>query len=177
MPVKLSAASGGSVTIEPTNTASNYTLTVPATNATLAINGPAFSAYGTALQSATSGVFVKIAFNTEDFDTNNNYDSTTNYRFTPTIAGYYQINASITGAASASSGVFCGIYKNGSRFIDGTYFPNSSIGPYSTASGLVYLNGTTDYVEIYGYQSTGGALNIGSSLVSLKFTGAMVRAA
>jgi hypothetical protein len=51
-------------------------------------NGPAFSATKSANQTVTSGVFTTITFDTEQFDTNNNFASNT---FTPTVAGYYQI--------------------------------------------------------------------------------------
>ena len=35
----------------------------------------------------------KIVFNAKEFDTANAFDSTTNYRFTPQVAGYYQFNS------------------------------------------------------------------------------------
>jgi hypothetical protein len=43
--------------------------------------------------------------------------------------------------------------------------------------GLIYFNGSTDYVEVYGYQTTALAMTIGSSQSTLKFTGSMVRGA
>lgn len=53
--------------------------------------GPAFSAYrGGPNQALTTGTYTKVQLNIEEFDTNNNFDSSTNYRFTPTVAGYYQ---------------------------------------------------------------------------------------
>ena len=59
----------------------------------LAAAGPAFSAYLSANQSVSANVFTKITFDTEDFDTNSNFSSS---RFTPTVAGYYQLNAVLT---------------------------------------------------------------------------------
>ena len=59
-------------------------------------NGPAFYAYRTATQTGiASATFTKIQLNVELFDTNSNYDNVTNYRFTPTVAGYYQVNFSV----------------------------------------------------------------------------------
>lgn len=89
MALKLNTASSGSVTIEPANTASNYTLTVPAQTGTVAINGPAFSAYQSSAQTLSSGTITKIEFQTEEFDTDNCFDNAINYRFTPNVAGYY----------------------------------------------------------------------------------------
>lgn len=51
--------------------------------------GPAFSAYRGTPQSVTTGQYTKIQINTEEFDTDNAFDSGTNYRFTPQVAGYY----------------------------------------------------------------------------------------
>ena len=114
---------------------------------------PAFSVYRTSDQTVTGGVITKIAFETEEYDTNSNYDNSTNYRFTPTVAGYYQINAQVSiYQPSTDAGIF--IYKNGSAHKWGDYFTRAS--GYSAdvdvaVSSLVYLNGSTDYVEIYGY--------------------------
>ena len=56
-------------------------------------NGPAFSAYQSTQQTGiSSATFTKVNFQTEEFDTNSNFASST---FTPTIAGYYQINSVI----------------------------------------------------------------------------------
>ena len=78
-------------------------------------------------------------------------DSTTNYRFTPTVAGYYQINAQI--ALNFGYGSLQGyIYKNGSAYVqfgdagDRTENFSKSI----SVSDLIYFNGTSDYIELYG---------------------------
>jgi len=138
---------------------------------------PAFSAYGSATQSIASSTYTKISFNTEEFDTNNNYDSTTNYRFTPTVAGYYQINAFCIFQATAAGRGFITIYKNGSLFKSGTRIPNSSNGPICGVSSLIFMNGSTDYLEIYGFQDSGGALQVGSADSTVTFSGSLVRGA
>ncbi len=111
---------------------------------------PAFRAYLSASQNITSSVYTKVAFNVENFDTTSAYD-TTNNRFNPQVAGYYNITYGIrfdvtSGATTAVVGT---IYKNGTRnslnFLDRTGQKDSTI----TSSDTVYLNGTTDYVEIY----------------------------
>lgn len=146
-------------------------------------NGPAFSAYLNANQTGVSNsTWTKVALNAEEFDTNNNFDSTTNYRFTPTIAGYYQINCCISFNASITNPVFArvGIYKNGS-FYKGAYGPGTTadrlIFNFST---IVYFNGSTDYVELYGYMTgANGGLFDGATPnpVYTHFSGSLVRAA
>jgi hypothetical protein len=114
-------------------------------------NMPAFSAYLSSNQSVTSSTWTKIAYDTEVFDTNNNFASS---RFTPTVAGYYQINA-VVRISSSSTSTFAGIavYKNGSQYSialtalgTGTYIVSGQV-----ISELVFCNGSTDYIEIYGF--------------------------
>lgn len=147
---------------------SNGTILTTAT-AGVPVNGPAFSAYPSASQSLSSGTTTKIQFNVEDFDTNSCYDKDTNYRFQPTVAGYYQI--SLACAVSTLVGVQAVIFKNGSAYVYGQY---AASGNWSNTSALVYLNGSTDYVEGYLYVFANAA-----SLVSTtsKFQGALIRSA
>ena len=114
-------------------------------------DAPAFSAYQSSNQSISSATYTKVQLDTEDFDTNNNFDNATNYRFTPTVAGYYQFNGSLRNDASTSpTRVFINIYKNGALYKRGVDF-NIAGGFQATISTLIYLNGTTDYVELYAY--------------------------
>lgn len=176
MGLKLNTASSGSVTIEPTNTASNYTLTAPATNATLAINGPAFSAYQSSAQTLSNATWTKIQLQTEEFDTASAFDATTNYRYMPTVAGYYQVQGLITFAGNASNiYTTASIYKNGTAFKSNQTYGAYASGPIIVA--LVYLNGSTDYVELYGYQASGGNLNTTIGQANTYFQASMVRAA
>jgi hypothetical protein len=140
--------------------------------------GPAFSAYRNGTQGAlTSGTFTKVQLNAEEFDTANCFDSTTNYRFTPNVSGYYQINGGVSPSAFSGAFFLAGIYKNGSLYKNGSNFPtNSAAGPTSTVSSLVYLNGTTDYVELYVIANGTPTLN-GSQVADTYFNGALVRAA
>lgn len=133
-------------------------------------NGPAFSAYPSGSQSLTGSTLTKVQFNVEEFDTNNCFDSTTNYRFTPTVAGYYQFNLAV--AVAAVVGVQAAIYKNGSIYQYGNYAPS---GNWSVASVALYLNGTTDYVE--GYIFSAGTASTLSGVNLQRFSGAMVRGA
>lgn len=172
----LSGDTSGAITLSAPAVAGTNTITLPAATGTVMVNGPAFNAYGTAGQSLANATFTKIAYNTELFDTNSNYDNATNYRFTPTVAGYYQINANIFTSASAAGLAFIVVYKNGNTYCNGNIVPNTN-GGYITVNCLVQCNGTTDYVEIYAYQNSGVSLTFGSSTSAFQFSGAMVRSA
>lgn len=138
---------------------------------------PAFSAYLSGSdQSVSSGVATKVTLNTEDFDTANAFDSTTNYRFQPSVAGYYQISASIylnTTSGAANYNV-THLYKNGSVYK--TIYNYISSGSVSTPLNcLVYLNGSTDYIELYG-QISGTSPYFAKVSNGTYMTGVLVRA-
>ena len=56
-------------------------------------NYPAFEAFLVLIKHLSDNATTKIQFNTEVFDTDSCYDNTTNYRFTPTVAGKYFVYA------------------------------------------------------------------------------------
>lgn len=130
--------------------------------------GAVFSAYAGSATSLSGGGFTKVLFNTEEFDTNSNFASS---RFTPTIAGYYQINSSVS--VGTGTQLVCSIYKNGSEYKRGVNITVSS--NQSVASSIVYCDGSTDYVEIFGFSGVTQNTNTGIALVY--FNGSMVRAA
>jgi hypothetical protein len=150
--------------------------TISSTGITTQVGAPAFSAYLSSQQTISSATWTKVQCSTEDFDTNSNYDNATNYRFTPTVAGYYQINISANGQASTGvvTRVICAIYKNGS-----IYRRKGDISALygTTGSDVVYCNGSTDYIEMYGYIATTGTATINASEGSTAFSGAMIRSA
>jgi hypothetical protein len=141
------------------NIATGGTVTV---NNKSAINGPAFSAYANAtLQTITTGSQQKVLFQTEEFDTNNNFADS---RFTPTVEGYYQLNAEVRlDGASGTGEMMIVIWKNGSEHKRGTNQSGTQIASNFWAmqvSSLVYANGSTDYFEIYVQQGSGGSLTV-----------------
>lgn len=140
-------------------------------------NGPAFSAYQSSAQTGVANTtFTKITFDTESFDTNSNFGSS---RFTPTVAGYYQLNASSTvGSLTTSHGLAVFIYKNGSIYVAGAMSnANAALYPQSIVSSIVYFNGSTDYAEIYVYGSFGGSYALLAGMYNTYFSAAMIRSA
>jgi hypothetical protein len=119
---------------------------------------PAFFSYPSSAVSVSSATPTKIPFNLTDFNTGD-YD-TTNYRFTPSVAGYYQVNAHAYFGTSIADQqqVWIGLYKNGSGYMYGSVqnaSGNDNLSP--SISTLIYLNGSTDYIEIYVRHGQAGA--------------------
>jgi len=137
---------------------------------------PAFSAYQSVAQSISVSTFTKVMFQVKEFDTNNNFDNVTNYRFQPTVAGYYQVSSAITYSSSATSSWIISIFKNGNEFKRGITEGTVS-NPSITVGALIYLNGTTDYIELYTYQTSGGSVNLFGSQVLTYFQAFLARTA
>jgi hypothetical protein len=135
--------------------------------------GPAFSAQITTTQTITANANTKVIFGTEYFDTNSNYD-VANGRFTPTVAGYYQINSQIYFPSNSSSYATTEIQKNGTAIAVAASASQTYVAVCPSVSTIVYLNGTTDYVESFAATGQSGTLNLTSSS---RFSGALVRAA
>jgi hypothetical protein len=142
--------------------------------------GPAFSAYLLAQQNLTSATLTKVTINTKTFDTASAFDNTTNYRFQPNIAGYYQITGAVNFNSTANNPTtaYGAIVKNGS-IVKQTYGANSTAAYTAITAGLIYLNGSTDYVELYAYASGGsGTLYVAASGSTFTyFDGSLVRSA
>jgi len=131
-----------------------------------------FSAKGTGTYTLAHNTLTKVQYGTELFDSNSCYDNATNYRFTPTTAGYYHLGASILCYKSTNDLTYTqiGIYKNGTG---GTKiceaglqrYDNSSAFIYAMqpfTSGFGYANGTTDYFEVFAQ-----AQQVGSGSISV----------
>ena len=131
-----------------------------------------FAVYATAQQTLATATATKIAFDTEVVDTEGAFDNVTNYRYTPNMAGDYQINAKVTFATPAAS--FNGIisvYKNGSiyerGFTDASTLGNNS----ATVSTIIPMNGTTDYLEVFALQQSGVSQQTYVTAKSTSFSG------
>jgi hypothetical protein len=172
----ISGDTSGAITLAAPAVAGTNTITLPASTGTVAltsqIKGPAFAAYSNVSQSISTQTDTKVQFNLKTFDTNSNYD-TTNYRFTPTVAGYYQISACVTPSNSNYTNAL--IYKNGSLAYTGSTSGSNYAGAAGNISVLIYFNGSSDYVECYiGLDRAGTLYNINGWSW---FQGVMVRTA
>lgn len=130
--------------------------------------GPVAQVYQSSAQTLSSNTYTLIEYQTELNDPNGCFNNTSGsvtlngltapaYSFTPNRAGWYQVSAGLTMGALATC-ITIAIYKNGSsvKLLSLSEPVHSQFGMYG--SGLVYLNGTGDYIQIYGRLQTGQAL-------------------
>lgn len=125
----------------------------------------AFSAINNVEQTVTGNVWSKVQLPIEQFDTNGFFENVTNYRFQPTIPGIYQINAQIKFGSTIFLTTTIGVIaKNGQ--LDGRYdlrIDNTNgLGTSQILNGsrLVYMNGTTDYIELFALPVGAGTLTV-----------------
>ena len=179
----LNGDTSGAITVTVPAVAGTNTVTIPAVTGTMMVSGnmPAFSAYmtnGSLNQTTTSGVATKIKIDTKEFDTSTAYDATTNYRFTPQVAGYYQINGQFKAAGSAITYANIYIYRNNSLWHEGTAFGFTQTAQSNCAvSSLMYLNGSTDFIELWGVVNAGTGCGFAYGQSSTYFGAVLVRAA
>src|SRR5210317_474952 len=139
---------------ESLNLADTYDFTGTVTGAG-GNNKPAFLASLTANQTIPNSTYTKVQLDNEILDTDNCYDNSTNYRFTPTTAGYYWLFASGRfDAYGSNTETRSQIRKNGSMAIQ-TQMEWSNTGAFQVGvSSILYANGTSDYFEFFVRQET-----------------------
>ena len=137
-----------------TNSAGSGNITI-GSGVTLLSNVPAFEVWLSANQDISDNTATKVQFDEEVFDTNNCYDNSTNYRFTPTVAGKYHVYSRVQMDSNAASNFqqgFLKIYKNGSQYssvqmnMNANQPENIMLNTFST----VDMNGSSDYLEMFG---------------------------
>jgi len=175
----LTGDTSGSVTVNVPTVAGTNTATFPAATGTVMVSGnmPAFSAYQSSAQALGAGTLTLCQLQTEEFDTASCFNNTgatvgsiPAYAFLPNVAGYYQVSAAyqLVGAAVC----FPNLYKNGSAFKIGANTTGANVIGLSMST-LVYLNGTTDYIQFYVYSNS--AQNTTSGQSSTWFQANLVR--
>lgn len=140
-------------------------------------SGPNFSVYQGTLQSIPNATPTKVQFQNTEWDIGSFFDSVTNYRFQPNVAGYYDIVFAILGPASSVGVSVPYIYKNGSLYKLGASVANNTVQVSCGMSCQVHLNGTTDYIEAWYYQSTGSAQDTTPSVAYVYLQGVLNHAA
>lgn len=104
-----------------------------------------------AVQTVTVTSGEKVTFATAGWDTHGYWDATNN-RYTPLdYSGYYRVSAKVTFAAQtvSNAGRAVDIRVTGSSFSRVTLQTPTASRLTVLATDLVYLNGSTDYVEVF----------------------------
>lgn len=127
---------------------------------TIGANTPAFHATLSANHNITASTDTIVQFNTESFDTNNNFDTST-YKFTPTTSGKYFVYASLRHDWSSNWGTVQSttIYKNTTAtLVNVLYSYSTTTSNYGTnyVAGVISMNGSTDYLSVYAYSNATG---------------------
>jgi len=128
-------------------------------------NTPAFLAHQTSAQSIANTTNTKLTNETEIFDTDSAYDNSSNHRFTPQTAGKYFIFSQVMFASSTNFNQIEIVIKKNTTVYSSSISINDE---YNTAytGTIVDLNGSSDYVETFAYQNSGGSLNTYPSATS-----------
>lgn len=136
-----------------------------------------FSVYMAANQTGIAdATFTKVLFDTEVFDTNNNFASN---KYTVPVSGFYQINwylniqsANTTGYAGIAS-----LYKNGVEIHRTDSVVQGAVNGALIPAGNSHLVQLTagDYLEIYGYMDVGSStVTIIGGAIASRFSGFLV---
>ena len=132
-------------------------------------NTPAFSVYRNGTQSISHNTYTKVQYNTENFDTDNTFDNSTNYRFTPAFSGKSYLVASIRLFGTDDfNNYILEIHKNGTAVLR----QQNSHWHYESAlvSGIV-THDTNDYFEVFVMQQSGSSLDVMSGSMVTYFMG------
>ena len=143
-------------------------------------NTPAFQAYLNANQGSISAdTFTKVAFDTEEFDSDGNFDTSTS-RFTPTTAGKYLCYAIVGNSFSGGSpdDLRTRFYFNGSELANMRPIQLKDYGGAGLALALtqqvqsiITFNGSSDYLEVYARNDGTPQFNSDSTFGAYRLVG------
>lgn len=125
-------------------------------------NPPIARILQTAAQNCATAAYTAIAMDTSSLDTYSGHSNTVNNtRYTAQVPGYYRI-AGIVGWAINSTGIRAtSVGINGSPQIDSQVELSATTANTSAPAQLVAFLNLGDYVEMFGYQNSGGTLATG----------------
>jgi hypothetical protein len=174
--IVISGDTSGAITLAAPAVSGTNTATLPAATGTVMVSGnmPTFFGYQNSAQSVLANTFTKVNLQATLFDTNSNFASS---RFTPNVAGYYQINGNVCTTTALGNTIYYNVYiaKNGSAYAQTIGYPAPANYFSAFVSSIVYLNGSTDYVELYTQSNSNFSVNPGS--VNTFLNGSLVRTA
>ncbi|MDA8721761.1 hypothetical protein N9M14_02465 [Candidatus Pelagibacter bacterium] len=146
---------------------SGDTITIPS-GATMVNNGtqtgfggtntPAFSVKKSSNQTIADTTTTKMELDSKFFDTDNKYDNSTNYRFTPGVAGKYFLYATTAFQNFTSNRpITVHIRKNGSSIASFNNINGSYADDFSAVITTIAEANTTDYFEAFCFHRGGSS--------------------
>lgn len=138
----------------------------PAASNTFLTTVPMAEVYQTIAQNLATGTFTAITMDSTILDTDGQHsNSTNNSRVVCQVAGWYSVSGGIGFVTNATGARGAVIYKNGSPLTQatGNIVAASNAVHVSTAGEFLVQLAVGDYVELYGWQNSGGALSTAGS--------------
>jgi hypothetical protein len=181
----LNGDTSGSVTLDAPAVSGTTVLTLPTTSGTVLTTASTFGGTGPAFlvslittnQSISVSTYTKVQFNNVNYDTASDWDAV-NYRFIPSVAGYYQFNLNITMSATSITETITTLWKNGAETVWSAILGGSSFNRCTpVVSTILYMNGTTDYIEGYGYIRGGTSPVFSAESMRTSLSGCLIRSA
>jgi hypothetical protein len=140
--------------------------------------GPAWSVFSNTNPSTSNTAWVKVPYNQVEFDTNSSHDAA-NSRIRPNKAGYYRVSLYLQLTQTGTGGLtnWMALYKNGTSYRQVSELANytASYTQSLQISTLVYMNGTTDYLEGWWTTNSANAATLTAGTNYTYFTGEWVR--
>jgi hypothetical protein len=179
------ASGTGTFTIAAPNSNTDRTLTLPDEAGTVltsasdiqsqALGGtPVFTVRLSSDYAISANTQTVVPFDTIVYDTDSCY-STSTYKYTPTTAGYYWLNAAVRMNGDTDYDIFdIYFFKNGSNVSN--FSANHRRYTSAITSTLVYMNGTSDYIELKAYVNASSQTIRGASGFDTSMFGFLVRA-
>ena len=138
------------------NTAGTSALTIDSSGFLKSNKESVFRAYMSTAQTIPNNTNTILEFDAKSFDPNSWYDTST-YKFTPTLAGYYSVTASLrynTGTDWDICDLY--VYKNTNIAVSAS----DAHQRYDTLNlnDIIYLNGSGDYLICRTLQVAGSAM-------------------
>ena len=184
------ASGTGTLTISAPATNTDRSLTLPdgageiltdASNITVQAteNVPIFRAYQNASRQTFSNyTWTKVVLDATEFDKGSYFD-TTNYRYTPQVEGYYQFFGQVYFRNGSWEQTHTALKKNNTTFITFNlmYYTGWTVDDTNRyVSDIIYLNGSTDYVELFMNGKSDGTPDTDNGIDRTKLTGSLIRA-
>jgi len=123
---------------------------------------PAFRVVRSADQAIADNTSTLIQFNTKSgnselFDIGG-YFNTSSFRYVPQVAGYYSLTMAVL--LKSDDYQFATIRKNGANQFGNRAWSESGIFSTGQVTGVIHLNGSSDYIDATVYHNAGSSKNL-----------------